>query len=127
MITFSTGLCSNSQMCLYLRVLEIVLMNHFRYPYLLWINVTTQYTEHGEDQAMVYMNITCDSLIIFNGFSPNDDGINDGFTIQGIEAFEDNEICIFNRWGNQIFDQKNYSNDNQWTGDWNGKDLPDGT
>ncbi len=42
-------------------------------------------------------------------------------------AFEDNEVCIFNRWGNQVFVQKNYTNDNQWQGDWNGSVLPDGT
>ena len=79
----------------------------------------------GCDTATVRLYITCKSLIIFNGFSPNQDGINETFTIKGIEDFPNNEVKIFNRWGNSVYTQKGYKG--QWNGTWENKELPDGT
>jgi len=84
-------------------------------------------TPMGSDTATVYIEILCEQLTIFNGISPNGDGVNDMFTIVGIERFPGNSVCIFNRWGNQVYRTTNYSNQNGWTGKWAGKDLPDGT
>ncbi|MEJ7779880.1 MAG: gliding motility-associated C-terminal domain-containing protein, partial [Daejeonella sp.] len=43
--------------------------------------------------------------------SPNGDGNgNEVFNIQNIESFQDNEVLIFNRWGNELFAIKNYNN-----------------
>ena len=36
---------------------------------------------------MVTVLVTCEDLTIFSGFSPNGDGVNDFFTILGIENF----------------------------------------
>jgi gliding motility-associated-like protein len=74
----------------------------------------------------VRVNVICDKLLVYNGISPNGDGKNDTWTIVGIEQFPDNEVRVFNRWGNLVFEQKGYSNLNAWNGVWNGKDLPDG-
>ena len=57
--------------------------------------------------------ITEDDLVIYNLFSPNNDGTNDTFVIEGIELFE-NTLKIYNRWGNIVYDVENYQND------WNG-------
>ncbi|GGI56778.1 gliding motility-associated C-terminal domain-containing protein [Winogradskyella haliclonae] len=57
--------------------------------------------------------VTEDELEIFNLFSPNDDGANDTFIIKGIESFENN-LKIYNRWGNIVFEVNNYQND--WDG-----------
>ena len=83
----------------------------------------------GFDTATVRIDIACDELIVFSGFSPNGDGINDEFRIVGIEDFPDNRLVIFNRWGNEVYNQANYDNsaDRAFTGRWNGKVLPDGT
>ena len=74
----------------------------------------------------------CDVIIdIPEAFSPDGDGVNDTFIIQGIEYFNDNQIIIFNRWGSQVFTMSPY--DNTWDGtsqnnlNINGDQLPTGT
>ena len=44
------------------------------------------------------------------GFSPNNDGINDFWEIDTIEKYPDNEVFIYNRWGDLVFQIKNYDN-----------------
>ncbi len=69
-------------------------------------------------------------LFIPNGFSPNGDGINDIFVIENLSiCFPDNEIVIFNRWGDEVFRQKDYSTATAWNGEYqnSGKRVPDGT
>ncbi|MFT7606222.1 MAG: gliding motility-associated-like protein, partial [Saprospiraceae bacterium] len=61
----------------------------------------------------------------YTGFSPNGDGVNDFFYIEGIEAFPDSKLNIFNRWGNEVYNKEGYLND--WGGTWKNKLLPDGT
>jgi gliding motility-associated-like protein len=80
-----------------------------------------------QSSATIKITISCDKVLVFKGISPNDDGRNDTWTILGIEQFPNNQVQVFNRWGNQIFEQKGYSNASAWNGQWNGKDLPDGT
>jgi gliding motility-associated-like protein len=62
---------------------------------------------------------------IYNAISPNGDGTNDVLVIKNIEKYSDNTLMIFDRWGAQVLNQKDYSND--WNATWNGKELPDGT
>ena len=48
------------------------------------------------------------------GFSPNNDGSNDWFNIQGLyDVFEDHELKIYNRYGTLIFEG---DNDTKWNG-----------
>ncbi|WP_255902152.1 Calx-beta domain-containing protein [Paradesertivirga mongoliensis] len=43
--------------------------------------------------------------------SPNGDGLgNESFVIQNITKYPDNEVVIFNRWGNEVFRVKGYDN-----------------
>jgi gliding motility-associated-like protein len=81
--------------------------------------------ENGCDSTKVRLTVYCDKLVIFSGFSPNGDGVNDFFTVQGIERFPNNKMMVFNRWGNEIFAVENYNND--WDGTWSGQKVPDGT
>ncbi len=58
--------------------------------------------------------------------TPNADGRNEVFEIPNITIFPENELTVFNRWGNVVFSRNSYSND--WKGESNGgDDLPDGT
>ena len=64
------------------------------------------------------------------GISPNGDGINEFLVFQEIEAgpqlYPDNEIMIFNRWGDLVYSAKPYNND--WDGrNEQGELLPSGT
>ncbi len=79
----------------------------------------------------VLVSVVCDSLVIPSGYSPNNDGYNDEFTIPGIEKFPGNKLWIYNRWGALIFKATDY--ENNWNGTSNvsgiyiGKQLPNGT
>ena len=79
------------------------------------------------DTATVTIEVLCDKIFVFNGFSPNNDGVNESLQIQGIDNFLKNAVSIFNRWGNRVYFKKGYSNDDPWIGNFEGKVLPGGT
>ncbi len=81
--------------------------------------------QYGCDTATVFVTVTCSDLIFFNAISPNGDGINDAFKIDGIEKYPNNKLSIFNRWGNEVYSKTGYQN--EWKAEWSGKILPDGT
>jgi gliding motility-associated-like protein len=64
-------------------------------------------------------------LVIYSGFSPNGDNINETFTIKGLENYSKHSLDIFNRWGQNVFSSKDYQND--WNGTYYDKMLPNGT
>ncbi len=49
-------------------------------------------------------------LTFYSGLTPNGDGNNDTWVIDGITAFPENEVSIFNRWGELVWNGKNYDN-----------------
>ncbi|MEC3881157.1 gliding motility-associated C-terminal domain-containing protein, partial [Parapedobacter sp. 10938] len=68
------------------------------------------------------------------GISPNGDGINDFWRIEGIGDYPDNTVSIYNRWGDMVFQLPRYDNVSKvFTGDANrltrlgGGALPSGT
>ena len=88
------------------------------------------------DNAKVYVLVTEYLFRIPNAFTPNGDGINDFFEIIGIGLYPGNTITIVNRWGNKVYEAKNYGIDTNpvfWDGNANqgstflGNELPDGT
>ena len=61
-----------------------------------------------------------------NAITPNGDGKNDALRIDGIDQYPNNELIIFNRWGDILYKAKPYHND--WQGvNQSGGDLPEGT
>ncbi|MBN2890538.1 MAG: tandem-95 repeat protein, partial [Bacteroidales bacterium] len=56
-------------------------------------------------------------VVVPEGFSPNGDGINEFFEIEGLENYPNNTIVIINRWGNKLYEAAPYNND------WDGTNL----
>ena len=75
------------------------------------------------DDIFVKVDEDCGIVHSPNVFTPNDDGINDVFFLQGncIKSFE---IKIFNRWGHTLFES--FDPDFSWDGKHNGKEVASG-
>ena len=89
---------------------------------------------NGCDRATVTLRPACDDgggtgrgpITITRSLSPNADGIGDTWEITNILDYPDNQVRVFNRWGNLVFSANSYRND--WEGTFqDGKALPDGT
>jgi gliding motility-associated-like protein len=76
-------------------------------------------------------NETQNSLVIPNIFTPNNDNINDYFTIQ-VSGYVNIEYFIYNRWGNLIHEGKKELNpeikaeERLWDGRYKGNEVPAG-
>lgn len=74
----------------------------------------------GLIDSIVYTGIDCsfasDSTCFYvpNVFSPNDDGVNDKFEIQGNCMVDDYHLKIFDRWGNYVFESRDITH--SWKG-----------
>jgi large repetitive protein len=87
------------------------------------------------DTALLIINVEADLTEdcddVPNGITPNGDGVNDELIFDILlnnppDEFPDNEIIIFNRWGDIVYQAKPYNND--WRGtNQKGKELPQGT
>ncbi|MEM1318691.1 MAG: gliding motility-associated C-terminal domain-containing protein [Bacteroidota bacterium] len=73
--------------------------------------------ETGWDTVAVFVEILCERLTIFSGFSPNGDGEFDTFTIKGVELLPNNKLSIFDYNGQEIYQKNRYAND------WDGSQL----
>ena len=87
-----------------------------------------------EDGIEDYLDADRCNLGLSKGFSPDNDGNNDYWHINGIQNHPDNEVRVFNRWGNEVFFMRSYNNEEKvWRGETNGryvvgrKEVPDGT
>jgi len=65
-------------------------------------------------------------IVIPNVFSPNGDGIHDRWIIQGIDAYPNAVVEIFNRYGQSLIRRTGYNTSNAWDGTLNGKAVPTG-
>lgn len=66
----------------------------------------------------IVANIEPCLITIYNGFTPDGDGINDNWVIENIDNYPTNTVSIFNRWGNKVWSTGNYNNSTNF---WNGK------
>jgi gliding motility-associated-like protein len=70
---------------------------------------------------------TAGNLIIYSGFTPNGDGINDFWDIDNVIYYPNITVDVYNRWGGQVFHSKGYSDAQRWDGKYKGKDVSIGT
>ena len=94
--------------------------------------VTTTYTAYtyspegcqASDQVTVTVLLP---IAIPNTFTPNGDGFNDTWQIIRIGLYPNNEVSVFDRWGQRIYHKKGYSPEGDWDGKYLGTPLPTAT
>jgi gliding motility-associated-like protein len=77
------------------------------------------------NNAEIQVKVICEGATIFapNTFSPNGDGVNDIFYIRGKGLDRVKSLRIFNRWGEVVFEQRDFpvnSPQNGWDGRYKG-------
>ncbi len=89
----------------------------------IWVIVTDSNGCIGADTIQILGCINHLDLIIPNAFTPNGDGYNDYWLINGYENYPNISVKIFDSWGAQVF--QSYQGYSQpWDGTSNGKKLP---
>lgn len=93
---------------------------------------TTTYTIVGVDDngcqnwdTVTVFVIPNDEIVLYNTFSPNNDGINDYFYIGNIAKYPDCRLEVFTRTGQLVYAKTGY--DNSWDGTNYGDRLPETT
>lgn len=79
------------------------------------------------DQVTVFVFCNNANVFVPNTFTPNGDGNNDVFYPRGKGIYSIRTFKVFNRWGDQVFEQTNLQpNDiaRGWNGQHNGKQAP---
>lgn len=71
------------------------------------------------DQTLVEVVLP---IKIPNAFTPNDDGNNDSWVIEGLESYNNATLEVFNRWGSLVY--KSSGNIVWWDGYRNGQVMP---
>lgn len=86
--------------------------------YTIALTVTT--TDGCTDTYTMIYQVDGGPITIPNVFSPNGDDENETFHITNVDHYT-NELKIYNRWGNVVYETTNYKNN------WTGEGVPDGT
>ncbi len=82
-----------------------------------------------EASAMTPVFLSEFAVYVPNAFSPNGDGLNDRFFVQGRTNYDIRSFRIFDRWGNQVFEQSGIhvnASEMGWNGEVNGKMMSTG-
>ena len=72
--------------------------------------VVTDQCLYNDTITLNVSTVDCD-ISIPNVVTPNGDGVNDFFRINGLEYFPGSTLTAFNRWGNKIYSSDDYKND----------------
>jgi gliding motility-associated-like protein len=88
--------------------------------------VTDSDGEKAQSEITIYIeNAIDDKLPVAKIFSPNGDGMNDTWKISNVESYSNYKLIIFTSSGEIVYEvAADYNND--WRGDYNGINLPEG-
>jgi len=78
----------------------------------------------GSAHAQIVLTGNVCNAIFPSAFSPNKDGKNETFKILEAPGLSDYELAIFNRWGQKIFETRDYTKG--WDGNINGQSAATG-
>lgn len=91
------------------------------------VTVTDENQCTSTDTVLVKTICGGDNYFIPNTFSPNNDGVNDVFYPRGKGLHDIQSMRIFNRWGQLVFERKNFPANSAsmgWDGTINGRPAP---
>jgi gliding motility-associated-like protein len=91
------------------------------------VTIIVQDQSGNIDSCDFIVDVECGAeLSIPNVFTPNGDGKNDVWNIDGLDDFPDVTVSVFNRWGDLMFESdKGYTK--SWDGTYNGTASPAAT
>ena len=84
----------------------------------------------ASDTLSVKLECSENFVFIPNSFTPNNDGKNDLFYIKGKGIGIIKSLLVYNRWGEIIFERKNFNIDDKaaaWNGRFKGLIVPPGS
>jgi len=88
----------------------------------------TLYTTDSEgckDTTLVVISpYTCNEPKPYDAITPNGDGINDMWKIRRIKLYPNNELFIFDRWGQRVYHKHDYDNEDGWEAKYLGGNIP---
>lgn len=64
-----------------------------------------------KDTISTMITIVDCKVIVPNVVTPNGDGKNEFFKINGLDNFPNSSLFVYNRWGKKVFESTNYKND----------------
>ena len=77
---------------------------------------------YGGCKDTLVVNVKACDLIIPDVFAPHST-LNNKFEIKNIDSYSSSRISIFNRWGENVFENNKYENRDNW---WDGNNSPPG-
>ncbi|MFM2358227.1 MAG: hypothetical protein RLY16_219, partial [Bacteroidota bacterium] len=87
------------------------------------ITVTTRFGCKAIDEMHISVFCGNNQLLMPNAFTPNQDGLNDKYYVRAYGVKQINSFIIFDRWGQKVFEQRNFQPNNSsqgWDGTING-------
>jgi gliding motility-associated-like protein len=91
--------------------------------YSVTVSDTAQCTKTAQYQLK---DIICGEIVVHDVITPNGDGANETWSIDGIQYYNTNSVQVFDKWGDVVFEQNAYKNN--WSGiGKGGAPVPDGT
>jgi len=75
------------------------------------------FTSNSEFVVSTY---ACD-IYVYDVITPNGDGLNEFFEVEGLELFPNSALKIFDRWGGLVYESADYKNN------WGDPNAPEGT
>jgi gliding motility-associated-like protein len=100
-----------------------------RVPMEYTVTVKNRFGCEASDNVSVSLQCSENFIYIPNSFTPNNDGRNDLFYIKGKGIGVIKSLAIYNRWGEVIFERKNFDIDDvssAWNGTYKGLPAPAG-
>jgi gliding motility-associated-like protein len=94
------------------------------------VTVTNAFGCTATDTVSIKLFCSESRIYIPNSFTPNNDGVNDRFSIKGQGIRVVKYLGIYNRWGELVFERSNFQVDDKngaWDGRFKGLLVPTGS